>query len=147
MDPHSIGAGGSALVIEEADDVERNVGHLKIFDSSTLPENPPAESFYRHRVPLFGALRQTWKHREVMWALAERDVRANYKQAALGMGWALLSPVLQIVLFTLLFSRIKAFHVKGVPYAIYAYAGLMCWTYFAGSLSAGGIRSSAASPC
>ncbi|MGH9018155.1 MAG: ABC transporter permease, partial [Acidimicrobiales bacterium] len=73
-----------------------------------------------------------------MWALSERDVRASYKQAALGMGWALLSPVLQIVLFSLLFSHVKAFKVPGVPYAIYAFTGLLCWSYFAGSLSAGG---------
>ena len=71
-------------------------------------------------------------------ALAERDVRASYKQAALGMAWALLSPVLQVVFFTLIFSRVKAFHVTGVPYAIYAYVGILCWTYFAGSLSSGG---------
>jgi ABC-type polysaccharide/polyol phosphate export permease len=113
-------------------------GELRIFDSSTLPDAPAPEDFYKHRVPLVRALRQTWKNREVIWALAERDVRASYKQAALGMGWALLSPVLQIVLFSLLFSHIKAFKVPGVPYAIYAYTGLLCWTYFAGSLSAGG---------
>ena len=111
---------------------------LRIFDATLLPDSPPADSFYRHRVGLFYALSSTWRNREVIWALAERDVRASYKQAALGMGWALLSPVLQIGLFTLLFDHIKTFHVKGVPYAIYAYAGLMCWTYFAGSLSAGG---------
>jgi lipopolysaccharide transport system permease protein len=113
-------------------------GELQLFDPSALPDDPPRDTFYRHRVPLVRALFKTWTRREVIFALAERDVRASYKQAALGMGWALLSPVLQIVLFSLIFSRVKAFHVKGVPYALYAYAGLMCWSYFAGSLNAGG---------
>jgi lipopolysaccharide transport system permease protein len=133
-----VNAWGSALAIEQPDLADDRFGELRIFDSSNLPDNPPIESFYRHRVPLVRGLRQTWKNREVMWALAERDIRASYKQAALGMGWALLSPVIQIVLFSLLFSHIKAFKVPGVPYAIYAYTGLLCWSYFAGSLSAGG---------
>jgi lipopolysaccharide transport system permease protein len=122
----------------DAEELEISFGELKLFDSSTLPENPPRESFYRHHVSLFSALSRTWARREVIFALAERDVRAAYKQAALGMGWALLSPIIQVLLFSLLFSRVKAFHVKGVPYALYAYSGLLCWSYFAGSLSAGG---------
>jgi len=111
---------------------------LRVFDPATLPDAPPLESFYRHRVSIPSAVRQMWGRREVIFALAERDVRASYKQAALGMGWALLSPVLQVVLFTLIFSRVKAFHVTGVPYALYAYAGILGWSYFSGSLSAGG---------
>ena len=120
------------------DDQEGRFGKLEIFDSSALPENPPRQSFYRHRVPLPLALRRTWARREVIFALAERDVRASYKQAALGMGWALISPIIQITLFSLIFSRVKAFHVNGVPYALVAYAGLLCWSYFSGAFSAGG---------
>jgi ABC-type polysaccharide/polyol phosphate export permease len=111
---------------------------LIIYDPSLLPENPPPENFYRHSVFIPTAIKKMWKRREVIFALAERDVRASYKQAALGMGWALVSPVLQVVVFTLIFSRVKAFHVKGVPYSLYAYAGILCWSYFAGSLTAGG---------
>jgi ABC-type polysaccharide/polyol phosphate export permease len=122
----------------DADFGEEQFGELKLFDSSTLPDNPPRESFYRLRVPLPGALRLMFGRREVIWALAERDVRATYKQAALGMGWALLSPIIQITLFSLIFSHVKAFHVNGVPYALVAYAGLLCWGYFSGSFSAGG---------
>ena len=117
---------------------EEQLGELKLFDSSTLPDNPPRQDFYRHRVPLPVALRKTWGRREVIWALAERDVRASYKQAALGMGWALLSPVIQVLLFSLIFSHVKAFHVTGVPYALYAFVGLLCWVYFSGSFSSGG---------
>jgi len=111
---------------------------LKIFDPSTLPASPSPDLFYRHHVSLPSAIGKVWSRREVIFALAERDVRASYKQAALGMAWALLSPVLQVVLFTLIFSRVKAFHVAHVPYAIYAYVGILCWTYFAGALSSGG---------
>ena len=111
---------------------------LKIFDPSTLPANPSPDLFYRHHVSLASAIGKVWSRREVIFALAERDVRASYKQAALGMAWAFISPVLQVILFTLIFSRVKAFNAPRVPYAIYAYVGIMCWTYFAGALSSGG---------
>jgi len=126
------------LVIEAGDVGGTKPGGLRLFDPSTLPDSPPPGSFYKHRVPLLTAIRRVFARREVIFALAERDVRASYKQAALGMGWALLSPVIQILLFTLIFSKVKAFHVNGVPYALYAYVGLMCWSYFSGAFSSGG---------
>jgi ABC-2 type transport system permease protein/lipopolysaccharide transport system permease protein len=79
-----------------------------------------------------------WGRREIIFALAERDVRATYKQAVLGLGWALIGPVLQVVLFTLIFGHVKSLKIPDVPYAIYAFVGILCWVYFAGSLAAGG---------
>jgi ABC-type polysaccharide/polyol phosphate export permease len=116
-----------------------SAGGLKLFDPRDIPDNPVPESLYRHRTSFLPSLRETWKHKEVIYALAERDVRISYKQAALGMLWAILNPVLQVAIFTLIFSRVKAFHVENVPYSIYAFTGILCWTYFAGSLTAGGV--------
>ncbi len=111
---------------------------LVITDPATVASEPPPDSFYSHRVQLFPAIWAMWARREIAVALAERDIRASYKQAALGMFWALLSPVLTVVLFTLIFSHIKSFKIPGVPYILYSFVGLMCWGFFAGSVTAGG---------
>jgi hypothetical protein len=72
---------------------------LKSFDPSTLPANPSPDLFYRHHVSLLSAIGKVRARREVIFALAERNVRARYKPPALGMAWALLSPVPQVVPF------------------------------------------------
>lgn len=125
-------------MVVDHDDLPESEG-LKLFDPKDVPDNPPPETFYQHRTSFLGSVRETWKYRGVIFALAERDVRISYKQAALGMLWAVLNPILQVVIFTLIFSRVKAFHVTGVPYSVYAYTGILCWTFFAGSLTAGGV--------
>jgi ABC-2 type transport system permease protein/lipopolysaccharide transport system permease protein len=113
-------------------------GGLLLVDPASVPDEPPPEIFYRHRVPLFPAIRDMFKRKGIIFALAERDVRASYKQATLGMGWALINPIIQVVLFTLIFGHVKSLDpLKGVPYPIFAYSGVICWTYFAGSFGAG----------
>ncbi len=111
---------------------------LRIVDPASIADEPPTDSYYRHRVALIPAIREMSRRREIMVALAERDVRASYKQAVLGMGWALISPLLQVILFTLIFGHVKSLKIPGVPYAIYAYIGILAWVYFAGSLASGG---------
>lgn len=58
-------------------------------------------------------------------------MRSRYKQAALGAGWALLQPVLQVAIFTLLFARIARVDTQGIPYPVFALAGLLVWNLFA----------------
>jgi ABC-2 type transport system permease protein/lipopolysaccharide transport system permease protein len=112
---------------------------LVVVDPATVPDEPPPELFYQRKVHLFSAIREMWSRREIIAALAERDIRVSYKQAYLGMAWAIISPLLQVILFTLIFGRVKALKPpEGIPYAIYAYVGIMGWVYFAGSLAAGG---------
>jgi len=111
---------------------------LIIVDPASIPSEPPAESFYRHRVAVLPAIRDAWRRNEIIVALAERDVRSGYKQQVLGMAWAVINPVLSVLIFTIIFSHVKAFKVPGVPYVIYSYTGMLCWTYFAGSFSNGG---------
>lgn len=106
---------------------------LKSFDPSTLPANPSPDLFYRHHVSLPSAIGKVWARREVIFALAERDVRAGYQQPALGMAWALLSPVPQVVRFIQIFlpgEGVPRRPRRHVSYAIYAYVGILCWTFF-----------------
>ncbi len=79
------------------------------------------------------------RSRELLFSLAWRDVRIRYKQSALGIAWAVLLPLSMMVVFTFVFTRaIDASSVLrvDVPYALYAYAGLVPWTFFSMSLGA-----------
>ncbi len=81
-------------------------------------------------------VRDTWDYRELLWILALRDVRVRYKQASLGIAWALLQPLVQMVVFTVLFNRLAGLRSDGsVPYPVFCLAGLTVWGLFASGLS------------
>jgi ABC-type polysaccharide/polyol phosphate export permease len=107
-------------------------------DVSSIPPEPPNELLYRHKVHFIESVRNLWAHREIIYTLAERDFRAQYKQASLGVLWALISPVLTLVIMIFVFSRVKTFGSEGLPYALFAFVGIMCWNFFSTSLGNGG---------
>lgn len=107
-------------------------------DVSLIPPEPPADLMYQHRVRYLESLRNLWAHREIVYTLAERDFRAQYKQASLGILWAVLSPVATLVIFVIIFSKVKNWGSEGLPYALYAFVGILCWSFFASSLGTGG---------
>jgi ABC-type polysaccharide/polyol phosphate export permease len=79
-------------------------------------------------------LRELWAYRELIAFLAVRDVKVRYKQAALGMLWAVLQPLAGALVFTLVFDRIAGLPSEGVPYPVFAFVGVMVWTYFSTSI-------------
>ncbi len=85
-------------------------------------------------------LREVWKYRELLWFLTWRDVSIRYKQAVLGVAWAVIQPVLTMLIFTLVFN--KGLGVKSpdsaLPYAVFSMSGLLIWQYFSGGLSRAG---------
>jgi ABC-2 type transport system permease protein/lipopolysaccharide transport system permease protein len=85
------------------------------------------------------ALRELWSFRELIMTLAERDLRVRYKQAALGIAWALITPVAMMILFTLVFTKVTTLSTGNVPYPLFAYLGLLPWTFFSGSVTSGGL--------
>jgi ABC-type polysaccharide/polyol phosphate export permease len=107
-------------------------------DASTIPPEPPADILYRHHVNHLDALRLLWDHRGIIRTLAERDFRAQYKQATLGILWAVISPVATLIIFVVVFSHVKSFNSQGVPYSLYAFVGILCWSFFASSFGTGG---------
>jgi ABC-2 type transport system permease protein/lipopolysaccharide transport system permease protein len=107
-------------------------------DISLIPAEPRDEIIYHHKVNYFEAIRNLWAHREIIYTLAERDFRAQYKQASLGVLWAVLSPVATLIIFVIVFSRVKSFSSDGIPYALYAFVGILIWSFFASSLGTGG---------
>lgn len=101
-------------------------------------EEPPAEIRYRRAVRPGAALRELFRSRELVFTLAEREIRARYKQSSLGMSWSVLTPVLLMIVFTLFFRRVADVDTGGAPYAIFSYIGLLPWTFFSSSVSNGG---------
>ena len=83
-------------------------------------------------------LREIWKSRELLAFLTWRDVKVRYKQAVLGIGWALLVPFLKMVVFSIIFGRLAGIDSEGYPYPIFMYAGLLPWQFFAGALTRSG---------
>jgi lipopolysaccharide transport system permease protein len=79
----------------------------------------------------------TWRHWDLVVSFAQRDIKARYKQTALGISWALLQPLSMMLVFTLVFSVFAKVPSDGVPYPIFAYSALIFWTFFANSISTG----------
>jgi homopolymeric O-antigen transport system permease protein len=81
-------------------------------------------------------LKDVWRYRELLWTLAMRDLRVRYKQAAFGVAWALLQPLMQMFIFTVLFNRLAGIKADlPVPYRLFCFAGLVVWTWFSVGLS------------
>jgi lipopolysaccharide transport system permease protein len=80
-------------------------------------------------------LRELWQHRELAAFLALRELKARYKQAVLGAGWAVLQPLAGVVVFTIVFRRFAKVPSDGIPYPVFALAGLAVWSYASGSVT------------
>jgi lipopolysaccharide transport system permease protein len=87
-------------------------------------------------------LAELWRHREVIGFLALRDLKARYKQSVLGVSWAILQPLLTMVVFATLFSALMGARglptLEGVPYAVSTFCALVPWQLFATSLRTSG---------
>jgi ABC-type polysaccharide/polyol phosphate export permease len=103
-----------------------------------LDAGPPPEILFKLRVRFLNAVREVWGARELVRTLAERDFRVRYKQAVLGFAWTLLTPFALMVVFTIFFKRVANVDTGGVPYPLFAYLGLLPWTFFSTSVSNGG---------
>jgi lipopolysaccharide transport system permease protein len=77
-----------------------------------------------------------WAYRELLYFLAWRDVMIRYKQTLLGAAWAVIQPVMTMVIFTLFFGKLAKVPSDGIPYPVFAYAGLLPWTFFSNAITA-----------
>jgi lipopolysaccharide transport system permease protein len=83
-------------------------------------------------------LSELWFYRELLYFLTWRDVKIRYKQTVLGALWAILQPLLTMLIFSLFFGRLAGVPSDDIPYPIFAYAGLLPWTFFANAISNSG---------
>jgi lipopolysaccharide transport system permease protein len=113
----------------------------KIMSSVPIPRNLVKESVVVVQ-PQRGWLRMDfaglWKYRELLYFLVWRDIKVRYKQTAIGAAWAICQPLLTMMIFTVIFGRFAKIPSDNVPYPIFAFAGLLPWTYFSQSITRSG---------
>lgn len=83
-------------------------------------------------------LKDLWAFRELLYFLTWRDVKVRYKQTELGIAWAIIQPLLTMLIFTLFFGRLAGVPSDNIPYPVFAYAGLLSWTFFANAITNSG---------
>ncbi len=77
---------------------------------------------------------ELWRYRELLYFLTWRDVKVRYKQTVLGAAWALLQPLMAMLIFTVIFGRVVRVPSDGIPYTLFVYSGILPWIYFSNSL-------------
>src|ERR1700674_2023390 len=80
-------------------------------------------------------LAELWEYRELLYFLTWRDIKVRYKQTVLGAAWALIQPFFTMVVFSVFFGKLAKMPSDNLPYPIFAFAGLVPWTFFANGLA------------
>ena len=83
-------------------------------------------------------LKELWAYRELLWVLTLRDIKVRYRQTVLGVAWAVIQPVMTMVVFSIFFGRLARMPSDGFPYPVFVYAALLPWTFFANAVSNSG---------
>ncbi len=82
-----------------------------------------------------GNIRELAQYADLFRTLTEHRIRVRYKQSILGLGWAILQPLSMMLIFTLVFGRIARVPTDGVPYSLFAFSGLLLWSFISTSLN------------
>lgn len=90
------------------------------------------------RLSLGRELAEMWRYRDLLYFLTRREVMIRYKQTVLGIAWAVLQPLLTMVVFTIFLGKLAGVPSEDVPYPVFSYLGILPWTYFANALSRSG---------
>ncbi|MGD0056942.1 MAG: ABC transporter permease [Methanomassiliicoccales archaeon] len=80
-------------------------------------------------------LSDLWAYRELLYFLTWKDIKIRYKQTVIGVAWAVINPLVNMVVFTLIFGGLAKIPSGGMPYAIFVYPTLILWTYFSGAVT------------
>lgn len=81
---------------------------------------------------------ELWRYRELLFFLVWRDVKIRYKQAVLGIAWAVLQPAMLMVVFSVFLGRLGGFTGGDIPYPLFVLSGLIVWTFFSGAVGLAG---------
>lgn len=124
-------------LIENPDTNIFNNGQETVERDFNLPENPvvviePKKGWIS--IDLY----DLWQYRDLLYILTSRDVKVRYKQTLLGATWAIIQPLFTMLIFTLFFGRLAGMPSDGIPYPLFAYAGLLPWTFFSNAVTNSG---------
>ncbi|MFF4651573.1 ABC transporter permease [Streptomyces sp. NPDC001380] len=115
------------------------VADVRAGGGAAAADGPLPGTVFRRRLRPATVARELWASRELVRALAERDLRARYKQAVLGFAWAVLTPLALCAIFTLVFHRAVRIDTGTAPYALFAYVGLIVWQFFSNTMNQGAL--------
>ncbi len=123
--------------LEELSKVQMNESEVEVSSTYQLPEKPlvvikPSKSWVALN------LRDLWHYRDLLYILTERDIKVRYKQTILGALWAIIQPLFTMIIFTIFFGRLAGMPSDGIPYPLFAYAGLLPWTFFSNAVTNSG---------
>ena len=79
-------------------------------------------------------LGEIWEYRELLYFLAWRDIKVRYKQAALGVAWAVIQPLFTMIIFSVIFGHLANLPSDGIPYPVFSFVALLPWNLFPGAL-------------
>lgn len=80
-------------------------------------------------------LNQLWAYRELLYFLIWRDIKVRYKQTVLGVTWVILQPIVTVLIFTIFLGKLAGIPSDNIPYPLFAYTGLLAWTFFSGAVT------------
>jgi len=129
--PRSLEASSPVLLAPAGEDTPRHHPEL------TLPDEPlvtiePGTSWAAI------SLRDLWAYRELFYFLVLRDIKVRYKQTFLGIAWVVAQPLFTTIIFTLFFGILAGVPSEGMPYPVFAFAGLLPWTFFSSAVTQSG---------
>lgn len=117
-----------------ATDNSKDAVHEEFFGHAHVTEIGPSGRSLR------ADLREIWAYRDLLFLLVRRDISLRYRQSAVGVGWAILQPLMTMLTFTVIFGKFAKLSSEGYPYALFTMCALVPWTFFARAL--GGASSS-----
>jgi lipopolysaccharide transport system permease protein len=102
-----------------------------------MTNSPPLPTFYIRPATSWSSigLKELWEYRELLYFLVWRDVKVRYKQTALGAAWAIIQPLMMMIVFSLFFGYLGQMPSEGIPYPIFTFCALLPWQLFAHSLT------------
>jgi lipopolysaccharide transport system permease protein len=100
------------------------------------PPDRPLVKIRPTRTWVKASFSELYEYRDLLYFLVWRDLKVRYKQTALGVAWAIIQPLFTMVIFTLFFGKLAGIESRtgGIPYPLFAYAGLLLWTFFSNAV-------------
>src|SRR5579872_783786 len=98
--------------------------------AAASPADVPVVRIAAHRGWLALDLPELWAYRDLVYFFVWRDIKVRYKQTVIGAAWAVLQPLLTMLVFSLFFGRLAKIPSQGLPYPIFYYSALLPWMYF-----------------
>lgn len=120
---------------------EKGRPNLAALEQPLTPHSAPQDSapesvldIYPSRGWISLNLRDLWEFRELIFFLTWRDIQIRYKQTVLGVGWAVIQPLIAMVVFSIIFGTLAKLPSNGIPYPVFTFTALLPWTLFANAL-------------